>query len=121
MDKSVSVELLALLTGFWHPLAQPHYALQTRLMTTIRSLAARVGGLARAAQYDGLEVTAEARRAFIASFELGHSCRVCPEVILPDDLTPSERHRRGEALRRGHYARLAMTRAQKRAARASGG
>ena len=39
---------------------------------------ARLGGLTRAALYDGVTVTAKARETFRASFLEGHSCRVCP-------------------------------------------
>ena len=81
---------------------------------TIYSLAGRVGGYARAARYDGREMTEAARRRFAESFLEGHACRVCPPATLPADLLPAERARRAEALRRGHYARVAMASARAR-------
>ena len=84
---------------------------QTR---SLYSLAGRVGGLTRAAQYDGREMTARARQRFRESFADGHACRVCPLVTVPTDLLPLERTRRAEALRRAHYARIAMASARVR-------
>ena len=80
----------------------------------IYRLAGRVGGYARAALYDGRDMTAAARQRFTESFREGHGCRVCPRVTLPADLLPTERGRRAEALRRAHYARVAMASAQAR-------
>ena len=85
--------------------------------TSILRLAGRAGGYARAARYDGRDMTAVARQRFIASFLEGHACRVCPPTTLPDDLPPAERQRRAEALRRGHYARIALASARARASR----
>lgn len=82
---------------------------------SIYSIAGRVGGHARAAMYDGREMTARARARFRESFAEGHACRVCPAVTLPSDLLPVERARRAEALRRAHYARVAMASARARA------
>lgn len=91
-------------------------------MSSIYSLAGRVGGYARAAKHDGREMTAKARATFAASFVDGHACRVCPPSSLPAGLLPAERERRAEALRRSHYARVALAsaraRAQKKAASA---
>lgn len=81
---------------------------------SVYRLAGRVGGYARAALYDGREMTAAARQRFIESFRDGHGCRVCPEVTLPAELPPAERERRAEALRRGHYARVALASARSR-------
>ena len=75
-------------------------------------LAGRVGGYARAALHDGAEMTEKARETFRASFEEGHGCKVCPRIDLPAGLLPVERARRAEALRRGHYARVAMASAR---------
>lgn len=83
---------------------------------SIYSIAGRVGGFSRAAQYDGREMTASAREAFTESFLAGHTCKVCPATTLPDELEPTERKRRAEALRKAHYARIAMASAQRRAA-----
>lgn len=74
---------------------------------------ARLGGLTRAALYDGVEVTAKAREAFRASFLTGHGCRVCPRVEIPADLPLRERQRRGEALYSAHYVRVRMARGRK--------
>jgi hypothetical protein len=84
---------------------------------SVYRLAGRVGGFARAAKHDGREMTAKARATFAASFLEGHACRVCPETRLPADLLPGERERRAEALRRAHYARVALASSRKRAAR----
>lgn len=78
-------------------------------------LAGRVGGHARAARYDGVEMTAKARQTFADSFLEGHECRVCPATTLPDNLLPAERQRRVEALRREHFARVALASARSRA------
>ena len=86
----------------------------------LHRLAGRVGGFARAARYDGREMTAAARSTFAASFLTGHGCRVCPRVDLPGDLMPGERARRAEALRRGHYARVALAGVRARRARKAG-
>jgi hypothetical protein len=84
---------------------------------SIHSLAGRVGGYARAARYDGREMTAAARQRFADSFREGHECRVCPAVAMPDGLLQGERARRAEALRRAHYARVALASSQARAKR----
>lgn len=65
---------------------------------------ARIGGLTRAAKYNGVEVTENARKAFRDSFL----------KQVPTDLPEAERQRRAEALRRAHYARLAYRSAQAR-------
>ena len=87
---------------------------------SIYSLAGRVGGYARAARYDGRDMTAAARRRFAESFLEGHGCRVCPEVAIPAGLLPEERSRRAEALRRSHYARVALASSQARAKKKAG-
>lgn len=71
---------------------------------------ARLGGLAKAARYDGVEGTAAARATYRASFSSGHSCALCPAVAIPADLPLAERERRGLALRRAHFVRLGMAR-----------
>jgi hypothetical protein len=73
----------------------------------------RLGGLMRAALYDGREITQKARDTFRASFLTGHACKVCPEVILPDDILPAERQRRADALYQAHYLRIRMVRGKK--------
>lgn len=71
---------------------------------------ARLGGLAKAARYDGLEGTAAARASYRASFSSGHGCALCPRVEIPDELPAVERERRGVALRKAHFVRLGMAR-----------
>lgn len=85
-------------------------------MSSIYSLAGRVGGYARAAKHDGREMTEKARRTFTESFLDGHQCKVCPPVIVPAGLPPAERGRRAEALRRSHFARVALASARARRA-----
>lgn len=66
---------------------------------------ARMGGLARAAQYDGHSVTAAARAAADARFE---------RLVDPDNLLPSrERARRARAARSLWYSQLALRRHKK--------
>lgn len=79
------------------------------LTASQRSLRASIAANTRAAMYDGLEVTAKARETFIKSFEE----QADPDHTLP----PEERTRRGEALRRAHYKRLALKSSRARAAR----
>jgi hypothetical protein len=76
---------------------------------------ARLGGLMRAATYDGVEVTAAARRTFRDSFRDGHACKVCPPTTLPVELAETERARRAEALRLSHYARIRLARMTRKA------
>lgn len=76
-----------------------------------RALRARLGGLATAARHDTREVTAPARRAFMARFE----ALVDPDGTLP----PAERARRAEAAKRLHFSRLALKSAAARKRRAS--
>lgn len=80
----------------------------------LRVLRARLGGYATAARHDTRAINAKARATFRESFALGHGCALCPRVDLPVDLTDTERARRGEALRRLHYGRLALKSARTR-------
>lgn len=82
-------------------------------MTMSRAEVARLGGLARAKLYDGREVTAKARATFIESFLAGHVCKVCPEVVLPADMTPVERQRRADELHALHYVNVRAARVRK--------
>jgi hypothetical protein len=70
---------------------------------------ARLGGLSRSAQYDGVEMTAKARSTFRSSFET----LADPDGVLPEP----ERLRRAAALRRLHYVRMAYESAKVRRAR----
>jgi hypothetical protein len=70
----------------------------------------RLGGLTTAARHGGTAATQAARDTYRQSFREGHGCRVCPRVDIPFDLPDDERERRGEYLRRAHFARMAMAR-----------
>lgn len=80
---------------------------------------ARLGGLTRAALYDGREVTAKARSAFRDSFLTGHQCKVCPPVAIPANLLPEERQRRADALHAAHYVRIRLERGKKHTKKAA--
>lgn len=71
---------------------------------------ARLGGLTKAAMYDGLEGTEAARSAYRRSFEMGHGCALCPRIEIPAALPEEERSRRAAALRKAHFARMGMQR-----------
>jgi hypothetical protein len=90
-----------------------------KVATPIREYAT-LGGLTRAALYDGRVVTQKARDTFRASFLDGHQCRVCPAIEIPSDLPLAERQRRAEALTLAHYARIRMARTKKAAPFANG-
>lgn len=85
-----------------------------------RSLRSRIAAYAANARHDGRAITAQARATYRASFERGHGCAVCPAVELPDGLSATERSRRADMLRRGHYARLALKSSRTRAKRRAG-
>ena len=74
----------------------------------VLSAAGRVGGYRRAALYDGVAMTAKARHTFERSFLDGHACRLCPPVTIPENLPLVERERRAVALRKMHYANVAL-------------
>lgn len=76
------------------------------MVTTDRSLIARIGGYALAAAHDSRETTANGRAAFLAKFE--------HEVDPNGVLTVTERERRATALRNAHFARMALKSAQAR-------
>jgi hypothetical protein len=84
---------------------------------SLHSLRARALAYRRAALYDGEAVTAKARQVFRDSFAGGHACSLCGSIELPADLTPAERARRAEALRKMHFANLglAASRARRKA------
>ena len=79
---------------------------------TERSLRARIGGFALAAQRNPQEYTVAARRAFFAKFER----EVDPAGALP----PTERQRRAEAARRAYFLKLALKSAIARRKKKSG-
>jgi hypothetical protein len=76
-------------------------------LSHIRTLRARIGGLAKSARYDSREATAKARQALRDRFLAEQ----------PADLPEPERLRRAEAARKLFYARLALRSAQVRAKR----
>ena len=80
------------------------------------ALRGRLGGLRRAALYDGLAVTTKARAAYAASFLDGHECAMCAPIVIPSDLPEPERLRRAEAARRFHFANLSYRSAKARKA-----
>lgn len=80
----------------------------------------RIAAYAANARHDGRAITAQARATYRASFERGHGCKVCPLIELPEDLTPADRAKRADMLRRGHYARLALRSSVSRSKRKAG-
>ncbi|MGI8829270.1 MAG: hypothetical protein ACR2I5_05815 [Candidatus Limnocylindria bacterium] len=80
------------------------------------SLRGRLGGLKRAALYDGKTVTQKARDTFAASFLDGHTCSMCGTIEIPLDLPPTERLRRADAAKRLHMQALAYRSAKARRA-----
>lgn len=73
---------------------------------SIRSLGARIGAYQLHASYDSREITAPARRAFMARFER--------EVDPEGALTPKERARRADMARKSYFTRLAYRSAKAR-------
>ena len=67
---------------------------------SVRALRARMGGLATSAKYDAADITAPARRGFMAKFD----ALVDPH----NELAPAERARRAEAARKQYMAGLAL-------------
>jgi hypothetical protein len=65
----------------------------------LMALRGRIGGHVAHARHDSRQLTASARAAFRASFEV--------TADPAGDLEPAERRRRAEQLLRAHYARLA--------------
>ena len=70
------------------------------------ALRGRIGAYRLHATHNSTEITAPARRAFLARFEA--------EVDPTGTLSPEERHRRTEMALRAHMARLAHRSAQSR-------
>lgn len=73
----------------------------------LRSMHARIAALTRAARTDGREISAPARAAFMAKFETGHECKLCPKVEIDPDLPPDQKQRAIEALISAHFTRMA--------------
>jgi hypothetical protein len=80
-------------------------------------LRARLGGLARAARYSGVEVTAAARRAADERFRIQASRDAAARG---EEVSEAELDRRARALRRLFYARLAFESAKVRARKKAG-
>jgi hypothetical protein len=74
-----------------------------------RALRARIAAHAMHGRHDARQTTANARAAFLASFER----QADPEGRLP----AAERQRRAQQLRRAYFARLALASAKARKAR----
>ena len=77
------------------------------------SLRGRIGAYALHSQYDSREITAPARKAFLARFAI--------EVDPKGTLAPDERARRAEMARKGYFARLALASAKARRIKRGGG
>ena len=71
-----------------------------------RSLRARIGGYALAAAHDSKEIHKPAQAAFLAKFEK----EVDPDGVL----SARERVRRATALKKAHFARMALASAKAR-------
>lgn len=82
---------------------------------SLRSMHARIAALTRAARTDGSEISAPARRAFLAKFETRHECKLCGVVEIDQALPPAQRERAIAAAMSAHFTRLAV---RPRAARA---
>lgn len=76
------------------------------VVSETRRLASRLGAHTLHAKYDSKEITAPARRAFIARFE----DEVDPDRMLPE----AERQRRAEHALKAHMTRLALASAKAR-------
>jgi len=68
---------------------------------------ATIAALTRAAQTDGREISAPARKAFLASFETQHSCKHCGVINIDQSLPPDQRARAAKAAMSAHFRRLA--------------
>lgn len=69
---------------------------------------ATIAALTRAARTDGREMSAPARSAFLASFEIMHECRHCGRVEIDQSLPPDQRARAARAAMSAHFRRLAF-------------
>jgi hypothetical protein len=83
-----------------------------------RSEHARIAALTRAAQSDGNEMTAPARKAFMDGFLTGHKCQYCKPITIDQSLPPEQRARQASALMRLHFQRLRRESGKKKAAAA---
>lgn len=79
---------------------EDHAALQRRTNATIAALT-------RAAQTDGREISAPARKAFLKKFETEHHCSHCGTVKIDQSLPPDQKARAVKAAISLHFRRLA--------------
>jgi hypothetical protein len=64
----------------------------------------------------GNDTAGAARAAFLASFEAGHECRLCPAVTISSDFPEEERLARAAHLHKAHMQAIArLSRARRRA------
>lgn len=84
------------------------------MQNATKQLRARLGGLTRASQYDGIVVTAAARQAADQRF-YDQAAREATER--GEQLTEAQLGRRASALRRLHYTRMAFESARVRASK----
>ncbi|MCL5957859.1 MAG: hypothetical protein M1358_00850 [Chloroflexi bacterium] len=80
---------------------------------SLRSLTGRIGARVLHSRYDSKQLTENARKSFLAKFEL--------EVDPKQELDPEERKRRAEQLRKAHFARLALASSKARKQKAKKG
>ena len=66
------------------------------------------------ARYGSTAINERARAVYKDSFRAGHSCRLCPAIVIPEGLSGAEIDRRAVALRRAHFTRLALASSRKR-------
>jgi len=75
-----------------------------------RRAIAAIAALSRSATESGTDRLANANRAYRASFNVGHECRMCKLITIDQALPADEIERRGEALYKIHMRRLALWR-----------
>lgn len=75
---------------------------------SLRSMQAQIAALTRAATTDGSEISAPARRKFLANFENGHKCSLCGTIPINADLPPDQKARAVAAAMSVHFRRLAL-------------
>lgn len=68
---------------------------------------ATIAALTRAARTDGRDISAPARKAFLASFETEHRCDHCGTITIDQSLPPDQKARAARAAMSAHFRRLA--------------
>jgi hypothetical protein len=76
----------------------------------MNSTIALLGALGANARRDTDAHASKMRSAFREGFRDGHSCRLCPRVSIPDDVTDCDRERRANVLWRAHWIRMRAAR-----------